>query len=204
MTYDSNFFDAINPGSRRSAEVVVPLIMDLLRPATVIDVGCGEGIWLSVFRDKGCTIQGIDGEHVTPKIDRFTAVDLASDWSFPGRFDLAVSLEVAEHLPAAVADRFIANLTALSDVVLFSAAIPGQGGVGHINCQWPSYWHPKFAAHGYQCYDALRWLIWNDDRVEPWYRQNLLVFAKPGTIPFDPGFLGALDVVHPKIWSWYR
>jgi hypothetical protein len=91
-------------------------------------------------------------------------------------------------------------------VVLFSAAIPGQGGYGHVNEQWPGYWARMFDECGYGVSDALRWAIWNDERVEPWYRQNLLLCASPtrlaeavrGVMPDS----APRAVVHPDVFNW--
>ena len=64
--------------------------------------------------------------------------DLAQPLQIDRRFDLALSLEVAEHLPPECGSEFVQTLTDLSSVILFSAAIPFQGGTDHLNEQWPS------------------------------------------------------------------
>jgi len=51
--YSKDFFHEQKKGSLRSAKEVVPLVMDLIKPKSVIDVGCGIGAWLSVFREYG-------------------------------------------------------------------------------------------------------------------------------------------------------
>jgi len=101
--------------------------------------------------------------------------------------------------------KFLADL---SDVVLFSAALPGQGGVGHINEQPLSYWRSLFAKHGYVFYDAIRPQLWNDDRVAYWYRQNTVLAIKSevptpsGLRPIGGGDL--VDVVHPNLIATLR
>ena len=113
---------------------MVPLVLQLLPVRSVVDVGCGDGSWLVVFRKLGVKeILGIDGEYVDPGLlqipqDCFQAFDLAKPFSLGRVFDLAVSLEVAEHLPAECAPGFVECLTRLAPSVLFSAAIPFQGG----------------------------------------------------------------------------
>ncbi len=128
-------------------------------------------------------ILGTDGDHVPrdmlqiPK-HSFRAEDLAKPFERTDlQADLVISLEVAEHLPDTAADNFVHRLCAHGDVVLFSAAVPGQGGTHHVNEQWPDYWAAKFAARGYRVIDALRPALWADGDVKWWYRQNLLMFA---------------------------
>ncbi len=182
--YSSRFYDEIRSGAVASAAAVVPRLFDLVKPARVIDVGAGEGHWLLAFEQLGADVIGLDGSYVTssPLGDRFLPHDLSTPLPehLAGRFDLALSLEVAEHLPRARAASFVRDLCQLAPVVVFSAAIPGQGGTGHVNEQWPSYWCDLFEAEGFAVSGALRFEFWNDDRVENWYRQNLLVAVGPG------------------------
>ncbi len=209
--YDAAFYDTIRAGSIASAAVVVPIVVDLLAPRTVLDVGCGEGWWGHTFATHaGCDVLGVDGAYVpgSPLKGRFVAMDLAHESFAPiARVDLAVALEVAEHLPPERADGFIADLAAVAPLVLFSAAIPGQGGTGHVNEQWPGYWVEKFRAHGMAVSGALRWRIWGDERVENWYRQNLLVAARaPEDHPdlFDTPLAPPWPVVHPVLYNARR
>lgn len=181
--YDRAFYAEHAAGSRRSADVVVPLVLEAVGPRSVADVGCGTGEWLAAFRERGVTdVLGLDGAYAAelglkiPKED-FKAVTLPAGMDAGRRFDLAMSVEAAEHLPAARAAELVAGLCGLSDVILFSAAIPFQGGTNHVNEQWPDYWAKLFAARGYQAVDCLRDELWNDERVEWWYAQNLLFFA---------------------------
>src|SRR5262249_27564705 len=150
---------------------------------------CGIGAWLATFEQHGVTDHlGIDGDYVPRNLlristERFRVADLTELAPPDRRFDLTCSLEVAEHLPPACAPRFIATLVDLAPVILFSAAIPGQGGTNHINEQWQSYWGALFKAHGYIGVDCIRPFVFNDARVELWYRQNTIVFCEPGNIP---------------------
>ena len=219
MTYDRGFYDTINAGSVLSAERVVPRIMNLIKPQTVLDVGCGEGAWASVFKAAGCSVRGIDGPHVdTSRLlvdpSEFRACRLDEESFSEGAFDLVVSLEVAEHLPASRADAFISDLCSHAPVVLFSAAIPGQGGVGHVNEQWPAYWAERFEDNGFEVSGALRWEFWDDDEVENWYRQNLLLCIADGMLMMsDSGRLQEFvdspmsrpwPVVHPVLHDHLR
>lgn len=197
--YAGGYYDTLDATSIRSARRVVPRVMDLVRPASVVDVGCGRGGWLRVFLDHGVTeVLGVDGDWVDPAglhipRERFQHRDLRQPLEIPGTFDLAVSLEVAEHLPEAQADGFVEALTRLAPAVLFSAAIPHQGGVGHVNEQWPEYWAERFARRGFAAVDVLRREIWDDPDVAWWYAQNLLLFSRAaeasGPVP---------RLVHPR------
>lgn len=193
--YTQKWRDTIRSGVQSSAAALVPILCEKFHPQTVIDVGCGEGSFLREFEHLSATTVGVDGSWV----DGVIQVDLtAPPYPDLGRFDLALCLEVAEHVHVLHAEELVDWLVVLSPIVVFSAAIPGQGGVGHVNEQWPAYWAEKFAARGYKGSDELRWQVWDDARIEPWYRQNLLVFGAA----VEAGDLRA--VVHPEIWSVYR
>jgi hypothetical protein len=136
-----------------------------------------------VFQEHGIgEVVGVDGPWVDPAAleiprERFVQSNLTAPLTLDRRFDLVVSLEVAEHLPPASADAFISTLAALGDVVLFSAAIPYQGGVSHLNEQWPEYWVERFDLRGFAVADWLRPQIWSDARVAWWYAQNSFLFV---------------------------
>jgi len=190
--YDSKFYASQSEGSRLSAKVVVPLIIRLMNPKSVIDVGCGLGTWLCVFREHGIeTVLGIDGPHVDasrlliPK-ESFQPVDLSLPFAQDRKFDLAISLEVAEHLPPESAEGFVRSLVSLAPAVVFSAAAPLQTGTHHANEQWPEYWHAKFARHNYVALDSLRKGIWNDRRVKWWYRQNIFLYIDENSLQRSP------------------
>ena len=200
--YDGNFYDIIRPGCQSSAAVVAPLVYGELKPQAVVDVGCGEGWWGAAFADLGCDVLGLDGDYVENRAIPFQPADLTRTVNLGQRFDLAVCLEVAEHLPRKRAAGLVADLTNLADAVLFSAAIPGQGGVGHVNEQWPAYWTDLFDDHGWETTGALRFDIWTDDRVKNWYRQNLILAAP--TLPDRWPAAEVLPLVHPVLWDSRR
>jgi SAM-dependent methyltransferase len=210
--YDQSFYDAQREGSARSARVVVPILCDVFRPSSSIDVGCGVGTWVAQFVASGVGgAMGVDGDWVRPEQlvvapEKFRAVDLRTitAGAIGKSFDLATSFEVAEHLPPDRSDGFVELLTSLAPAVAFSAAIPGQGGTDHINEQWPSAWAARFVARGFDCYDLVRPRVWIDEDVEWWYRQNILVFVRRDAATKYPGLAGhkpvdprAVDVVHP-------
>jgi SAM-dependent methyltransferase len=181
-TYDAAFFDKIDRWAAGSAARVVPILLASLNVESVLDVGCGTGTWLSAFAAHGVTdLVGVDG----PWVDRsrlripqesFHDVDVAAPLPFSRRFDLALCLEVGEHLPAAAASTLVESLTSAADTVLFSAAIPGQGGADHVNEQWPEYWADLFAARGFLPCGALRAHLWDDPQIAYFYRQNLIMY----------------------------
>lgn len=201
--YRQSFYDLIRPGVQRSAEALVPILASTFKPSIVIDVGCGEGWWGAAFAKHGATAVGVDGAYVTDPVIEFHPHDLAQPFGDFGSFDMAVCLEVAEHLPASRADGFVADLCQLAPVVVFSSAIPGQNGVGHVNEAWPEYWAEKFNANGYSVTGSLRWNIWNDERIERWYRQNLIIAtSEPGKYRnLFADKAQPLNVVHPEIFT---
>lgn len=184
--YDSQFYAALDLGVRSSAEVVVPILVGALRPSSVIDIGCGTGTWLAAFRKAGISdVLGVDGEYVDrDRLDiaqaQFQPADLNQPLRLERRFDLAISLEVAEHLHPQRAEGFVADLVRLAPAICFSAAIPLQGGVEHVNERWQDEWASMFAGHGYRCVDLVRRQVWDDPAVMPWYAQNMLVYVAPG------------------------
>jgi len=190
--YSEDFFDAHDEGVRTSARAVLPWVLDRLGPGSVVDVGCGVGTWLAVARENGVDdVVGLDGAWVRPEAleipaDRFRVADLTAPPEIDRTFDLVLSLEVAEHLPPAKAEAFVDLLTSLGPLVVFSAAVPGQGGHGHTNEQWPAYWAERFARRGYDAVDCLRELFWDDEAVQWWYRQNLMLFGRPEALDAVP------------------
>lgn len=182
--YDAAFFQYVNSGAVRSAERMLPLLTRELAIGSVLDVGCGQGAWLSVWRKLGAEVVGIDGDYVDTRQllipdSCFLPRDLKQEFALGRRFDVVQSLEVAEHLPAARAAGFIASLVSHGDLILFSAAPPGQGGDHHVNEQHYDYWRDLFARHGYVAMDYIRPLLRDDHTVEPWYRYNTLLYASP-------------------------
>ena len=210
--YTSSYFAAFRSSSRKSAEVIVPILLGWIRPKSVIDIGCGVGEWLSVFQENGVEqILGVDGEYVLANSlailrETFRVRDLTQPYETSLRFDLAISLEVAEHLPKESAEPCVRTLTKLALIIAFSAAIPFQPGVGHVNGQWPAYWAKLFAAADFLPIDALRSRIWDDSRIDYWYRQNILIYVSSNSLHDYPA-LNSLNCptsdplprIHPRL-----
>jgi hypothetical protein len=124
-------------------------------------------------------------------------VDLRDAWSLGRRFHVALCLEVAEHLEESDGERLISALTAHADTIVFSAAAPGQPGQHHVNCQWPEYWQRLFDERGYVCDDSIRWTMWHDPLIEPWYRQNCMICKRDAALAGSEPRIR--PVVHPDM-----
>ena len=207
--YDAGFYADQVDDSARAAAVILPIVFDALTPTSVVDIGCGQGAWLAAAGTLGATtLTGLDGAWVErDKLrDRritFHPTDLAAEFARPARHDLCISVEVAEHVPLARADGFVASCCAAADAVVFSAAAPRQGGTEHVNEQRASRWAARFAAQGFDACDVVRARVWEDARVSWWYRQNVVVYAKRDTaahralaaVPVVPP---PFDLIHPE------
>lgn len=209
--YSPDFYANQQQGSRNSAKEIVPLVLEFVQPRSVVDVGCGVGTWAAEFMTHGVEIRGIDGDYVRREdlhipAEFFSPVDLTSlpPASYVGRFDLAVCLEVAEHIDASASQALLAFLTSLAPVVLFSAAIPGQGGRNHVNEQWQSHWVGRFERLGYACHDVIRPRVWSNPEVRPWYAQNMFLFSSKRLAGFDHPSALPLDLVHPQTFERRR
>lgn len=186
--YNDEFYDVIMDGASCSAPVIADSILSELHPTSIIDVGCGGGALLEALRDGGCTAIGLEYARAAIARCKYRGLDVKQfdlerdTLDFDYRFDVAVSLEVAEHLPQSLADRYVDLLAALSDTVVFSAARPGQGGIAHFNEQQPEYWIAKFTVRGYVCDCSLSdiWRTrWHESgKVADWYCSNVLIFRR--------------------------
>lgn len=219
--YNEDFYKGQQDESTLAAIKVIPRLLEIIQPKSVLDIGCGIGTWLNVFKNKyGIKeVTGVDGDYVDKNmllIDKteFVPYNLEKVYTPAKKYDLAISMEVGEHLPDSCADNLVASLTGASDFIMFSAALPGQTGTNHINEQFPEYWAKKFIARGYVCVDCIRKQIWNDRDIEPWYRQNVLIYIKKELYEnqyqqklgsykekTDPEFLTR---VHPDLMDYFR
>lgn len=208
--YDSNVVGVSSV--RASAAAIVPIINDLFHPESVIDLGCGAGDWLSVWSEiAGCSIRGFDGAWV-PKSSlciqssSFNTAEFCTKVPDLGSADLAMCLEVAEHVPDITGKEFVAALCQAAPIVVWSAAVPGQGGYGHINERYQDYWVREFAGHGFKPFDLIRPQIWMNSAVSWWYQQNLLIFASESAIQrFQLAACPmTVSIVHPALYEQNR
>jgi SAM-dependent methyltransferase len=194
-----------------AAREILGLVNELHRFTRVVDVGCGTGEWLAAARELGAiVVTGVEGPWFsrTALVEQSLNVvvrDLELPLGFTERSDLALCLEVAEHLTEQRAAGLVAELVDLAPAVLFGAAIPNQGGKGHVNERWQSYWATLFAKHDFVAVDIVRPRIWADDRIPYWYRQNIILYLSRadswGTLsPRNAEApVAALDLVHPVL-----
>lgn len=216
IPYGQDFYNSQILGSLQSAQVYLYHLFSIWGvPGSVADLGCGRGAWLATCRDLGVRrTVGYDGDWNSQEdmLDRdieFHPVNLEMELPLTETFDLAISLEVAEHLHPESSDAFVGSLTRLSGAVLFGAAFIGQPGANHINNRLHSFWAGKFLARGYLPFDLFRPVFWNDDRVEPCYRQNTFLYVKPGhslhSALVNRGYTSGtemmlMDCVHPAVY----
>jgi SAM-dependent methyltransferase len=205
MSGEIKYIHDTNVHQSKDAEHIVPFIIKLFHPASVLDVGCGLGNFLKVFIDAGITdVTGVEGEWLDFSkivIDKnFIGIkDLEKPFDLQRKFDIALCLEVAEHISKDSSALLVKSLTAHSDVIVFSAAIPEQGGQNHINEQWIEYWETLFDKHDYKLYDTIRPFIWNINDIFWWYRQNIVVCIKSSKhVSFKTPPIN--NYIHPELY----
>lgn len=215
LHYNKFFYAVQSERSGRSAREVVGLVNELLRPSSVIDVGCGVGAWLAEFQRHGVSdVLGIDGDWVDRRMlkfpaERFVAHELTHPYESDRSFDLVMCLEVAEDLDSDQSGAFVDLLTSLGPVILFSAAIPQQGGQHHVSERWQGDWARDFEQRGYVAVDCVRPQIWENRDVQVWYRQNIILYIKRDALAESPELQAlaakwgnsAISVVHPDLYS---
>ena len=211
--HDEKFYEQYALGALRSARIILPLVLAHLPVRSAVDIGCGCGGWLRALEELEVTdVVGYDGDYLDKSkllVDpaKFTAVDLRDGLDIRRTFDLAISLEVAEHLPNEFAEPLIRCLVTAAPFVLFSAAIPEQGGFRHVNEQWQDYWRSIFYSFHFSPVDLVRPAIWGRTDVEMWYQQNIIVYCSDAVLRKNqylkpvPANV-SLNMVHPSLYEW--
>lgn len=199
-----------------SAEQIVPYLLQYVNPKNVIDFGCAVGVWLLQFKKRGIKVHGIDGEWVRKykkyiSEDDIQYFDFESDNKllFEEKYDLALCLEMAEHISSKKADKLIDTLTQSSDVIYFSAATPNSGGQHHVNEQWQSFWKKKFMRRGFVLIDCIRPHVWHNKQVCYFYAQESFIYVKEDKLEkypllkkiYEEQHNCIIDIVHPELFS---
>lgn len=218
MRYDQQWHSDLSDMTSRSAEKILSYLLSRFPIRSVIEFGCGHAHWLEVAQKSAINdIYGLDGHwterdklRISP--DLFCEVDLETSVDLNRKFDLTICMEVGEHLQEASAQVLIRSIVRHTDLVLFGAAIPLQGGFKHINEKWPSFWADHFDALGYQAFDLIRPTFWMDQDIHYYYRQNALVYInrnahdlilKAETLSMKLRSNPIIDVVHPEKYMDY-
>ncbi len=210
--YPNEWHRAFGEKTGRSAELILKPLIQSFKPTSMIEIGCGNAHWSQVAIQAGiedcCVVDGPwnNAENLLVDKKMFVAADLAKPLRLPKRFDLSVCLEVAEHIEPTSSEVLVQSLADASDIILFGAAIPYQGGHGHINEQWPSWWKSRFERIGYRAYDIVRPKHWSDRQIHYWYRQNILVYVNErnesamatASLLEPAGSRLLIDAVHPE------
>jgi hypothetical protein len=221
LTYDTSFYGAQMERSRESANIVVPYIVDALAPKSMVDIGCGVGYWPLAFQAQGVKIaHGVDGPWVRSgglQLPEGSFFEYDFQRAKPpfrpalprDRYDLVTSFEFVEHVEEEFAEPLVDLFCGLSDVIVVGAAIPNQGGLHHVNEQWPRYWVEKFERRGFEACDFIRPQVWGED-IDPWYAQNPIAYFKGG-VPsqikdaaqsaWSEAASLILPLVHPGQWT---
>jgi hypothetical protein len=213
-TYDQSWHDEYSAQTLTSARRILPTVLAIGPIQSICEFGCGHGHWLAAAIEQGIVdCIGLDGEWtdrsklLIPQ-KQFRSVDLGKRVDLGRQFDLAISLEVGEHISPENAKMFVKNITSSSRIALFGAAIPLQGGFKHVNEQYPSYWRALFNEAGFEAFDVIRPLHWADTSIHYYYRQNILCYIDKQSTQLIEGCRALqrrlyeerepLDLVHPE------
>ena len=219
--YDDQFYLDQIQGSQRSARAFIRHLKEVLSFTSVVDVGCGRGAWLHACSEIGADkLYGVDGPWIQQsKLIRndinfhpydFNSLVNPKNAPFYGQpFDLAISVEFAEHVSPNNANNLIDYITSLSDCIIFGAATVSQDGYKHVNEQPQSYWAEKLVRHNYAVFDLFRPAVWGAKDVEWWYQQNTFLYAKKNSHSYQKlkeygavmvKNLDFLNCIHPELY----
>lgn len=207
--YDKKYYKKHEDGSFQSAKCIIGYINTFYNFKSAVDFGCGMGTWCNVMESfnkedyLGIDQHDYSSEYMLISQEKYLKYDLCYPLSLSRKYDIAISVEVAEHIDSKYAGIFIGNLCRHSDVILFSAALPNQGGTGHINEQPCSYWKQIFERFKYRAIDCIRPVFWNNKTIEVWYRNNSILYINEQIynefIKLIPTQIHPLDIVHPEM-----
>lgn len=181
---DSWVFGDIEKRKVNARKVLQPVFGILGVPNSFLDIGGGAGSWCAAAKNLGVQrvrlVDACPPNQVIPELSQEEQVQANLEEGIPnqGQFDLVICIEVIEHLTDHAASRLIKQMTSFSNFILFSAAIPGQGGIGHISERLHEYWHNKFSQFKFDKYDVIRPMLISRSDISSIHRQNLFIYAK--------------------------
>jgi SAM-dependent methyltransferase len=208
-SYDRLFYEYQREGALRSARALLPIVTKILTVRSVLDIGCGAGAWLCAYGELGVADHcGVDGDYVDPAVllfdpRKFTPRNIVAPFALGRQFDLVQCLEVGEHVPPKTSRILVDNIVRHGKRVLFSAAVPGQGGEQHVNEQRYEFWRDLFAERGYRLFDFLRPRLRGIEIIESWYRYNILFFAHDDAVVGLPSNISTARVMERAIIKDY-
>lgn len=196
--YSRKFYSSVDDRAGATAEEVFKVINMYLRTESILDVGCGSGAWLEAgFKlgvkratgvDLWSSIEVVENNpNLKPNIADNTLKLIVRDFVEDSttefiKSDLAMCLEVVEHLPEHVGRNLVQRLTESANFIVFSGAQPGQGGTYHINEQPLTYWVEEFKKYGFNVYDPFRLTLQNQSNLPRFYALNTLLFVNQNAI----------------------
>ncbi len=184
--YTAAYFAQLDLTSAASADAIAAFVVRRFQPRSAVDVGCGTGALLAALARAGVSSTvGLERAEAGLAICRARGLHVqrldleCEEYAAATRFDVAICLEVAEHLPPTAGDKLVFLLCAAGRVVVFTAATPGQGGTDHVNEQPHEYWVDRFRRCGFALdarqTEAVR-AEWKAAGTADWYQRNALIF----------------------------
>lgn len=181
--YNHRYFKTIEQAEKVQAESLADILIEMYDPQSVADVGCATGLYLVPFLTRGVVTIGWDSadyaveQKLVPTVEKADITETMSEVTV----DLAICLEVLEHIENDLCGGVIQNLVNMSDLIIFSAAQPGQAGTGHINCKPKKHWETLFNIRGYNrdpdAEEQIKQYVMQKDHAQ-WFVDNLQVFKK--------------------------
>jgi glycosyltransferase involved in cell wall biosynthesis len=172
-------YDQIESEEKPFADRLATWIKENINPKKVVDIGCGPGTYVYSLRDNNVNAYGYD---IDDRVDGKDYLKKLSLFEVNDKSDVVICLEVAEHIETSLSDSIVDSIIRnVNDdgMIIWTAAIPGQGGVGHINCQTKEYWEEKFISRGFYRDCTIENNLLEYIRSGPymgWFLQNLMVF----------------------------
>lgn len=184
--YSDSFYEKRRQDPWRSeANHVGNVLYRMFEPQSVIDFGCAVGSHLEPFYKRGVEVQGVEAheaaiENAVIPQEHILQHDLREPFEVSKKYDLAISIEVAEHIPERFSDTFVSTISKSSNTIVLTAAQPGQGGDHHVNEQPKSYWVQKFEKRGFIHDEEQAKTLAQLLEVEhsDWVKDNLLLFKR--------------------------